>query len=217
MKLTLKIKRQNGFETFEVPYKDGMTLLDALNYIKEYIDPSLSYRQFCRAGICGTCALNVNGFPKLICKEQALAYALDENPVILEPLSNAEIIKDLVVDTTYTMSKRIKTYKTWVNQLQENITIEPELSKKIEEASDCILCYACQSFCPEVKDKDYGGPLFFAKLYKLFIDPRDKDHGIRLLEAKETLILHCLSCNKCNNACPKEVKPATLIRELLDS
>ncbi len=216
MKLTLKIKRQDKFETFEIPYKEGMTLLDALNYIKEYIDPSLSYRQFCRAGICGTCALNVNGFPKLVCKEQALPYALDESPVILEPLNNADVIKDLVVDTS-TIAKRIKTYKVWINPLPENISIEQELSKKIEEASDCILCYACQSFCPEVLDRDYAGPLFFAKLYKLFIDPRDEEHNIRLLEAKENLILHCLSCNKCNNACPKEVKPATLIRELLDS
>ncbi|GAB6077569.1 succinate dehydrogenase/fumarate reductase iron-sulfur subunit [Hydrogenobaculum acidophilum] len=216
MKLTLKIKRQDTFETFEIPYKEGMTLLDALNYIKEYIDPSLSYRQFCRAGICGTCALNVNGFPKLVCKEQALPYVLDEKPVVLEPLNNAEVIKDLVVDTSI-MTKRIKTYKIWIDPLPENISIEQELSKKIEEASDCILCYACQSFCPEVLDRDYAGPLFFAKLYKLFVDPRDKEHSIRLLEAKESLILHCLSCNKCNNVCPKEVKPATLIRELLDS
>jgi Succinate dehydrogenase/fumarate reductase, Fe-S protein subunit len=115
------------------------------------------------------------------------------------------------------MSYRIKAYKAWITPIETNLKIDQELSKKIEESSDCILCYACQSFCPEVADKDYAGPLFFAKLYRLFIDPRDREHGIRLLEAKDSLILHCLSCNKCNNACPKEVKPATLIRELLDS
>ena len=216
MKIRLKIKRQDRFETYEVPYKEGMTLLDALKYIKEYIDPSLAFRQFCGAGICGTCAINVNGFPKLICKEQALSYALDENPTVLEPLNNAEVVKDLVIDTS-NMSYRIKAYKAWITPIETNLKIDQELSKKIEESSDCILCYACQSFCPEVADKGYAGPLFFAKLYRLFIDPRDREHGIRLLEAKDGLILHCLSCNKCNNACPKEVKPATLIRELLNS
>jgi len=216
MKLIISIKRQEIFDNFEVPYKDGMTLLGALKYIKEYLDPSLAFRHFCGAGICGTCAVNVNGFPKLICKEQALPYALDEKPVLLEPLNNVEALKDLVVDTK-PFSDRMKSYEAWINPLEENITIDQEISKKLEEASDCILCYACQSFCPEVLDKDYAGPLFFAKMYKLFTDPRDKDHSIRLLEAKDSLILHCLSCNKCNNACPKEVKPATLIRELLNS
>ncbi len=214
MKILLSIKRRDKTDTFEVPFKDGMTLLDAFHFVKERIDPSLSYRHFCRAGICGTCAVNINGFPKLACKEQLLPYALEEKPIFVEPLSNAKVIKDLVIETKE-LTDRIKSYKVWVNPKPQNIKIDPHLSHKIENASDCILCYACQSFCPEVMDKDYAGPLFFAKLYKLFVDPRDEEHGIRLLEAKNTEIFHCLSCNKCNNVCPKEVRPASLIRELL--
>lgn len=214
MNIVLKIKRQNIFDTFEIPYKDGMTLLDAFHYIKEHIDPSLSYRHFCRAGICGTCSVNVNGFPKLACKEQLLPYTLENNPIIVEPLDNMPVLKDLVVDIS-DIATAFKTHKIWVNPKDENEDISQDLSYKIENASDCILCYACQSFCPEMRDIGYVGPLFFAKFYRLYIDPRDKDRSFRLLEAIDTKILHCLSCNKCNNACPKEVHPASLIRELI--
>ncbi len=214
MNILLKIRRGDRLESFEIPYKDGMTLLDALHYIKEYIDPSLSYRHFCRAGICGTCAVNINGFPKLACKEQLLPYTLEEEPILIEPLNNAPILKDLVVDLS-NMVRSFKDYEIWVYPKEQPTKIDPELSHHIENASDCILCYACQSFCPEVKDKFYAGPLFFAKFYKLYIDPRDQKHGFRLLEALNSKIMHCLSCNKCNNVCPKEVHPATLIRELI--
>lgn len=220
MVLRLKVRRQEEtgrvyYQTYEVPYEEGMTLLSALQKIKEEMDPTLSFRHFCRAGICGTCTLMVNGFPKLACKEQALPYVLFFDHVLIEPLRGFRVIKDLVVDNEKVVEK-IKSMRLWIKETVKNPRINPDVSKRIENSADCILCLACQSYCPQVLEEEYAGPLFFAKLYRLYEDPREEDKQLRILQAvKEGNLYHCLSCNKCNLACPKEVSPATLIRELM--
>ncbi len=214
--LRLKIRREKEgkvwYQVFEVPYEDGMTFLSAFNRIKEELDESLTFRHFCRAGICGTCTVYINGFPKLACKEQILPYLLLGEEIMVEPLKNFKVIKDLAVDTEI-LIKRMKELHLWIRERGQEVRIPPEVSKKIEDSADCILCSACQSYCPQILEEDYVGPLFFAKLYRYAIDLRDDQN--RVSQAERGKLLHCLSCNKCNNACPKEVKPATLIRELL--
>ncbi len=220
MNLRLKIRRESEegnsyYESFQVPYQEGMTLLTALQIIKEEMDPSLSFRHFCRAGICGTCAVMVNGFPKLACKEQMLPYALFGEEVIVEPLKNFEVIKDLVVNNEKVIEK-IKGLRLWIKEKTKDPRIPPEISKKVENSADCILCLSCQAYCPQVLEDKYAGPLFFAKLYRLYEDPREEEKDLRAYQAiKEGNLYHCLSCNKCNLVCPKEVQPATLIRELM--
>ncbi|MCS7262279.1 MAG: succinate dehydrogenase/fumarate reductase iron-sulfur subunit [Aquificaceae bacterium] len=220
MLLRLRIKRHKEhqepyYQTFEVPYEEGMTLLTALQKIKESQDPSLSFRHFCRAGICGTCTVMVNGFPKLACKEQVLPYALFGDELLIEPLKNFQVIKDLVVDSE-SLIKKAKSMSLWIREKAENPRIPPDLSRRIESAADCILCFACQSYCPQVLEENYAGPLLFAKLYRLYEDPREDRKELRTRQAVlEGRLYHCLSCNKCNLACPKEVEPATLIRELM--
>ena len=220
MILKLKIRREDKkgniyYESFQVPYQEGMTLLTALQTIKEEVDPSLSFRHFCRAGICGTCAVMVNGFPKLACKEQMLPYALFGEEITVEPLKNFEVIKDLVVDNEKVVEK-IKNLRLWIREKAKDPRIPPEISRKIENSADCILCLSCQAYCPQVLEDKYAGPLFFAKLYRLYEDPREEEKDLRVLQAiKEGNLYHCLSCNKCNLVCPKEVQPATLIRELM--
>ncbi|MDW8095799.1 MAG: succinate dehydrogenase/fumarate reductase iron-sulfur subunit [Aquificaceae bacterium] len=220
MFLKLKIRRgsRNGdsyYQTFSVPYSEGMTLLNALQQIKEEIDQSLSFRHFCRAGICGTCAVMVNRYPKLACKEQALPYALFGEEVLIEPLESFEVIRDLVVDNEKAI-RRLKELRLWIKEYTKDPRINPELSKKIENSADCILCFACQSYCPQVMEEEYAGPLFFAKFYRFYKDPREEDKDVRVRQAiADGRLYHCLSCNKCNSVCPKEVEPATLIRELM--
>ncbi len=200
---------------FEVPFREGMTILDALEHIKEKIDPSLSFRKFCKAGICGTCSIMINGFPKLACKEQAYKYILEETYIEIEPLRNFEPIKDLVVNIEKEIEK-LKDLKAYIEKNIENdILIEQDRSERIENAADCILCFSCQSYCPEIKDENYAGPLYFAKIYRYLEDPRDKNKSFRIEKALEHKLFHCLSCNRCNVVCPKEVKPASLIRELM--
>ncbi|MDW8066107.1 MAG: succinate dehydrogenase/fumarate reductase iron-sulfur subunit [Aquificaceae bacterium] len=220
MVLKLKIKRQEEkgktyYQDFEVPYEEGMTLLSALQRIKEEVDPTLSFRHFCRAGICGTCTVMVNGFPKLACKEQMLPYALFGETLFVEPIKNFEVIRDLVVDNEGVIRK-VKGLRLWIKESSKDPRIPPDLSKKIENSADCILCLACQSYCPQVLEEEYAGPLFFAKLYRFYEDPREEEKNLRVVQAiSEGHLYHCLSCNKCNLVCPKEVEPATLIRELM--
>ncbi|RMH79422.1 MAG: succinate dehydrogenase/fumarate reductase iron-sulfur subunit [Acidobacteria bacterium] len=220
MVLKLRIKRQEKdldayYQSFEVPYQEGMTLLSALQKIKEDTDQSLAFRHFCRAGICGTCAVMVNGFPKLACKEQVLPYVLFGEELVVEPLKNFEVIKDLVVDHERAID-RMKRLQLWIKEFQGDPRIPPYISSKIEGSADCILCFACQSYCPQVLEERYAGPLFFAKFYRFYSDPREDRKELRSIQAvKEGNLYHCLSCNKCNNVCPKEVQPATLIRELM--
>ncbi len=222
MVLRLKIRRQEGtkeayYQRFEIAYQEGMTLLSALQKIKEDIDPSLSFRHFCRAGICGTCTIMVNGFPKLACKEQALPYALFGEEVLIEPIRNFKVIRDLAVDNEGVIEK-VKSLRLWIKEQAKDPRINPELSRKIENSADCILCLACQSYCPQVLEENYAGPLFFAKLFRFFQDPREEEKELRVNQAiKGGNLYHCLSCNKCNLVCPKEVEPATLIRELMQS
>ncbi len=221
MKLRVKVFRfdpstgKKGYDTFEVPYEEGMTFLSALQRIKETQDPSLTFRHFCRAGICGTCTVYINGFPKLACKEQVLPYVLTGQEVTVEPLDKFPVIKDLAVDHEE-VTDRLKRFRSWVKGTKEEVKIDPSLNRKIQESADCILCSACQSYCPQVLEEEYAGPLFFAKIYRFLEDPRDDSKEERIKQAiEEGHIFHCLSCDKCNSACPKDVKPATLIREIM--
>ncbi len=221
MKLKLKVFRYNPdsgesrYDRFEVDYEEGMTFLRALQRIKEEEDETLTFRHFCRAGICGTCTVYINGFPRLACKEQVLPYALTGDEVVVEPLEKFGIIRDLAVDNEKVV-ERMKRLHIWVRDGVGDVRITPEVSRRIEKAADCILCSACQSYCPQVLEEEYAGPLFFAKIYRLLEDPRDPDKEFRLREAlEEGHLYHCLSCDKCNSVCPKDVEPATLIRELM--
>ena len=221
MKLRLRVFRydpgdgRRGYDTFEVDYEDGMTFLTAFHRIKENLDPTLTFRHFCRAGICGTCTVFINGFPKLACKEQVLPYVLTGEEVVVEPLDKFPIIKDLAVDHE-SVIERMKEFQTWIKEFKGDVRIPPQINKKIEKAADCILCSACQSYCPQVLEREYAGPLFFAKIYRFLEDPRDEDKDLRLKEALiDGHLYHCLSCDKCNSSCPKDVEPANLIRELM--
>ncbi len=219
MKLRLRIKRgtvkEERYDSFEIEVSEGMTFLSALQKIKEEIDPSLTFRQFCRAGICGTCAITINGFPKLACREQVLPYAMLEEEVTLEPLEKFPVIRDLAIDSS-DMVTEMKRLRSWIREFSGEVRIPPELSRRIEKSADCILCLACQSHCPQILEEEYLGPLYFAKLYRFLEDPRDQEGEKRLeIAVEEGNLYHCLSCNKCNNVCPKDVEPATLIRELM--
>jgi len=221
MKIELRIFRYNPLsgrgdhDTFELECSEGMTFLSALQRIKEDQDPTLSFRQFCRAGICGTCAVLIDGFPRLACKEQVLPYALLRGRATVEPLRGFPLIRDLVVDHGI-LTERMRKFRMWIENPTGSVKIAPELNRDLERAADCILCNACQSYCPQVLEEDYAGPLFFAKLYRLLRDPRDGE-GDRRLESvlREGRLYHCLSCEKCNNTCPQDVQPADLIRELM--
>ncbi len=198
---------------FKVPIRRGTTMLDALLYIKDNLDESLTFRQSCRMGICGDCAINVNGQPVLACYTQVLDLGVDS--LTVEPLANAPIIKDLVVDTRpfFETYKRIKTRLLKPDNQFENkdeFVQSPEELKKYWDLTLCIKCSICNSACPAVIDEKFLGPSALTATYRFVTDSRDQGLDDRLKPMADNVWL-CTQCNSCTLFCPKKLSCANAI------
>ncbi len=205
-------------QEYEVPFTADWVLLDALNYIKDNIDGSLSFRWSCRMGICGSCGMMVNGEPKLTCAAFVSEYA--PGPVRIEPLRYFPIIRDLTVDMTDFMGK-LKSVKPWIIRQDEKPISEGEYLQSPEELdqykqfSMCINCMLCYAACPVYGlDPAFTGPaaIALAQLYNM--DSRDQGSRERL----EVLSDHeglwgCTFVGECTKVCPKNVDPAGAIQQ----
>ncbi len=206
-------KSRKYVSTFKVPIRKGTTMLDALLYIKDNLDDSLTFRQSCRMGICGDCAVNVNGKPMLACYTQVLD--LDADSVLVEPLSNASVIKDLVVDMQpfFQTYKRIKPY---LIEPEEDLKKPSEFAqsptelKKYWDLSLCIKCAICNSACPAIIDEKFLGPSALTATYRWVADSRDKGNDERLKPMTDNVWL-CTQCNSCTLFCPKKLSCADSI------
>ena len=230
-KVRFRIKRFNSkkskepyYEEFELEIKKGMTLLEALQKIKDFYDPSLSFRAFCRSAICGSCAVKVNGFPKLACKTQVLneIEKFQTDLLTIEPLDNMKVIRDLIVDWEKPLEK-LKDMKTYLvpnpkvvpKTLDEESKVYPKKLKKFDRFTDCILCTSCFSSCTALKvDENYGGPFQLARVYRFAIDPRDAVGNERAKIGFAFDMWNCVRCNKCADVCPKHVSPVDGIMKL---
>lgn len=225
MKTTLKIYRSNPesgqkphYQTFEVEVARGETVLDALLEIKGHQDGSLTFRRSCRSGICGSCAMKINGLNRLACETQV--ELLKSRIVTVDPLPGFKIIKDLAVDMEpfYEKLRRVLPYlinpdppPTDKERLQS-----PEDFRLIELATSCILCASCTSSCPSFwADKRYLGPAAMVKAYRYEYDTRDEGFGERaeILNSKHGL-WRCHTIMNCNDACPKKIFPTEGISHL---
>jgi succinate dehydrogenase/fumarate reductase iron-sulfur protein len=206
-------QKRHYVSTFKVPIRKGTTLLDALLYIKDQFDDSLTFRQSCRMGICGDCAINVNGKPMLACYTQVLDLAADS--LAVEPLSNAPVIKDLVVD----MQPFFETYKR-INPLlikpeeefkkPNEFPQSPADLKKYWDLTLCIKCSICNSACPAVIDEKFLGPSALTATYRFVADSRDQGLDQRLKPMADNVWL-CTQCNSCTMFCPKKLACANAI------
>ncbi|MGC9006184.1 MAG: succinate dehydrogenase/fumarate reductase iron-sulfur subunit [Sulfurihydrogenibium sp.] len=203
--MLVKIKRENSFVEFKVDnIEKRTTILEVLEYIKNYLDSSLSYRAQCRSSICGTCGVKVNGKTVLACKTKALDLAQNDE-LTIEPLDNMPVIKDLVVDHEEFLSK-LKKAKSWFVPKENFEKVYPEELKTFEKETDCILCGICYSVCPAFQnDKDFGGPINFVKIFRFWKDKNDALQEERILIAKENNITSCVHCKYCTFSCPKEI------------
>jgi len=198
---------------FKVPIRKGTTLLDALLYIKDNLDESLTFRQSCRMGICGDCAINVNGRPMLACYTQVLDLAQDS--LLIEPLSNAPVIKDLIVDMHpfFDTYKRIKNYLLKPAEDLKRPTEFPQSPadlKKYWDLTLCIKCSICNSACPAVIDEQFLGPSALTATYRFTADSRDHGFDERLKPMADNIWL-CTQCNSCTLFCPKKLGCADAI------
>ncbi|MDW0191043.1 MAG: succinate dehydrogenase iron-sulfur subunit [Nitrososphaeraceae archaeon] len=228
-RITLKVYRENRsqktgshYDTFEVPYKKWTTVLDALLYVKSYIDPSVAIRYSCRMASCGSCGMKINGIPKLACYTKI--SELETSTIECAPLSNFPIIRDLVTDFSqfFNHHKDMQPYlqakdnlETDTNKGTFSFYQSPEDVDKYLQFSYCIKCGLCSSACPTVgTDLKFPGPQALAQQYRYFADTRDESKNRLDIVDDRHGIWRCHFAGSCSKVCPKGVDPALGIQLL---
>lgn len=228
-KLTFKVWRFNKdtdylphYDTFSIDVTKDDVILDVMNKIKWEHDGSFTYRRSCRHGICGSCAVKVNGKATLACKDNVYELAkIFGDELVIEPQSQKRAIKDMVVDKT-DFWKKYDTVQPYLvadiaeHPESENIVTQEE-ADRLEEADYCIQCGNCYYSCPAVSvNEDYLGPAALAIAWRFNADVRDGATRERLATVNDLGpgIWDCVKCNECAEACPKEVNPISKITKL---
>ncbi len=204
-------------QSYEVPIQPDWKVLDALNYIKDHIDPTLSHRWSCRMAVCGSCGMNVNGEPKLTCKTPLRDYG---DTVEVEPLANFPIVRDLVIEMDGFMEK-FREVKPWVITAKEKAVEEgtyrqsPEQLEAFKQFSMCINCMLCYAACPVVANEpEFLGPAAIALGHRYNLDTRDEGERERMeIFRGEGTVFSCSYANECSEVCPKNVDPAAAVNQ----
>jgi fumarate reductase iron-sulfur subunit len=223
-KITMQVTRyrpeeesEATLEEFEVPCPKDWVVLDGLNYIKDRVDGSLSFRWSCRMGVCGSCGMTVNGEPKLTCETFLSEYG--NGPVKVEPLKNFPVIRDLVVEIGDFMRKLVAV-KPWIIRDQEKPVSEGEYLQTPDELDEykqfsmCINCMLCYSACPiYALEPGFIGPAAIALAQRYNLDSRDQGSDERLeVLSEHDGIWGCTFVGECTEECPKHVDPAGAIQ-----
>lgn len=225
-KVRIKVLRYNPQErgsvprlqTYELEEADGMTLFIALNEIREKQDASLQFDFVCRAGICGSCAMVINGRPGLACRTLTASLGAE---ITLAPLPVFELIADLSVNTGKWMRAMSERLQTWVHMKQKEVDLarleermEPELAQKIYELDRCIECGCCVAGCGTARMReDFVGAVALNKIARFRLDPRDArtDEDFYELVGDDSGVFGCMSLLACHDVCPKSLPLATQI------
>ena len=212
-------KQNPRIDTYEVDLDDcGPMVLDGLIKIKNEIDATLTFRRSCREGICGSCAMNIDGTNSLACTRGMSEIRGD---VKIYPLPHLPVIKDLVPDLT-NFYAQYASIKPW---MQTETPTPPDRERlqsredrlKIDGLYECILCACCSTSCPSYwwNEERYLGPAILLQAYRWVIDSRDENTGERLDELEDPFKLYrCHTIMNCTKTCPKNLNPARAIGEL---
>jgi succinate dehydrogenase / fumarate reductase, iron-sulfur subunit len=244
---TLKVRRFKPedvegpyWETFDVDLDPTLSVLDGLLQAKDRDDGSLAVRCSCRAAICGSCGMKINGQSTLACKtmlEEAQSYAEShavaaqegedktktngKPAIVVEPMGNMPVIKDLVTDMESTHWTKIRRVTPWLlpegDPPEREYIVPPESMIDVTQSMACIQCGACVSSCLSMEaDPDFIGPAALAKAYRFIGDPRDAETKERLHDLAQDPhgIYDCTHCFSCIDACPKGVAPMDQIMRL---
>ena len=205
-------------DTYFVDRDDcGPMVLDALIWIKSKVDSTLAFRRSCREGVCGSCAMNIDGLNTLACTR-----GIDEvkAPVVIYPLPHEEVVKDLVPDLTlfYAQHASIKPWlKTTTPAPEKEWLQSPEDRAKLDGLYECILCASCSTSCPSYwwNGDRYLGPAILLQAYRWLIDSRDEAKGERLDYLEDPFRLYrCHTILNCAKTCPKGLNPAKAIAHI---
>jgi succinate dehydrogenase / fumarate reductase iron-sulfur subunit len=212
-------KKDPRFDEFVVPFRKGMTVLDALMWARDHYDSSLTFRHSCRQAICGSDALFINGSQRLGCKTQMSDL---ETPVRVEPLPHQEVVKDLVVDMQhfYDQMDAVEPYfqgQDVPDGLEEQRQTRAN-REKIKMSTRCIWCGACMSSCNiAAGNNEYLGPAAINKAYRFAMDEREgdamKEERLEILE-QENGVWRCQTQFSCTEVCPKDIPLTDHIQEL---
>lgn len=207
------------YDTFEIDLGQcGPMVLDALIKMKAEMDPTLTFRRSCREGICGSCAMNINGRNGLACTTAIEDLA---GEIRITPLPHMEVIKDLVPDFTHFYAQ-YASIRPWLQTVSTTPSGKerlqsPEQREKLDGLYECILCACCSTSCPSYwwnSDK-FLGPAILLQAYRWLADSRDEMTGERLDELEDPFRLYrCHTIMNCANVCPKGLSPARAIAEI---
>jgi len=196
----------------------GPMVLDALIKIKNEIDATLTFRRSCREGICGSCAMNIDGTNTLACTK---SIADCKGDVKIYPLPHMNVVKDLVPDMTHFYAQ-YASIKPWIRTQSAPPPDAERLQSKEDRAKldglyECILCACCTTSCPSYwwNSEKYLGPAVLLQAYRWIADSRDEDTGARLDELEDPFKLYrCHTIMNCANTCPKSLNPAKAIGKI---
>ncbi len=218
MAITIRINRNGIEDVFQVEAKTQQTVLDALFYIQNELDSSLSFRCSCRVGMCGSCGMVINGKEGLACRTSLNQLGID---VSVQPLRHIPVIKDLVVDMEGFFSKyrSIEPYFSPRVEISEPIVASPQsgIRKDIDLGLECISCGLCLSACDVVSMvPEFLGPAALNRAYNLVADVRDDrtDQRLSVVGAPRIGVWQCHTHMSCVEVCPKNIAPTRAIVNL---
>lgn len=204
------------FDSFRVPFSDDTSVLQGLQYIKDNLDGSLSFRWSCRMAVCGSCGQMVDGVPHLSCKTFLREYY--PNKIRVEPLNHFPVVRDLVVDLTDFLHK-LPRIKPFIIRKEEKspdegvYTQTPAQLARYKQFSQCINCLLCYAACPQYGlNTDFSGPAILALLHRYNADSRDQGRAERMpFVNAEDGVWGCMLVGYCSEVCPKQVDPAAAV------
>ena len=220
---TLKVTIERGPDAqaaqrvFDVPAYDNQTVLDVVSWVQQNVDPTLSYRFACRVGMCGSCAMMVNGVPRWTCRTH-ISKVSDGGAIAIAPLRNLPVIKDLAVDMDSFFDKWVAAEGVHHGALTRDDPIAP-LGEDVPEQSaadfgrECINCSICYAACDTVAgNDDYLGPAALQRAWNLLNDAKDEGRAAILAAVSGSGGCHnCHSMGSCTKYCPNELDPMSAI------
>jgi len=211
---------EGGYQTFQVPRLASQTVLDVVTWIQRHLDASLAYRFACRVGMCGSCAMSVNGVARWTCRTH-VEKVCDGERMDIAPLANLPIIRDLVTDMSAFFDKWARAKGQFVpsSTRKDPFALVPPDSPAraaVDAAIECIGCGVCYASCEVVAwNRDYLGPAALNRAWTLVRDVRDAAHSERLAAVSGDAGCHaCHTHTSCTERCPKHLSPTASIAGL---
>ncbi|MFZ3311971.1 MAG: 2Fe-2S iron-sulfur cluster-binding protein [Xanthobacteraceae bacterium] len=213
--------KDGRYRTYAVPRRESQTVLDVVTFVQRHLDPTLSYRFACRVGVCGSCAMTVNGRPRWTCRTHVGKVAGDDGRLQIGPLENLPVIKDLATDMAEFFRKWRKAKGAFApSQTRHDAIaqIRPDTPARAaaDAAIECINCGVCYAGCDTVRwNSDYLGPAALTRAWTLVNDERDAGNRERLQAISASGGCHaCHSHQSCQELCPQTLNPTAAIAGL---